>query len=119
KPASDFSGRAHIPTRATSLPVHPRQTTGASVSSYRRQWLTFYERSPPCFNEREPRLSPVPPSRQRSGALTGSLVTRLLLMPDAVTARTAYLRIPDGGAVSIHIAERSGIGLMSRSGWPA
>ena len=28
-------------------------------------------------------------------------------MPDAVTARTAYLRIPGGGAVSIHIADRS------------
>jgi hypothetical protein len=40
-------------------------------------------------------------------------------MPDAVTARTAYLRIPGGGAVSINIADRNGVGLTSWSGRPA
>jgi hypothetical protein len=40
-------------------------------------------------------------------------------MPEAVMARTAYERVPGGGSVSTHMADRSGIGLTSFSGEPA
>jgi len=37
-------------------------------------------------------------------------------MLEALSARTAYVRVPGGGAVSTHMALRRGIGLSGISG---
>ena len=46
----------------------------------------------------------------RAASATGRLTARALVMPEALTARTPYVRARRGGAVSTHIAARSGIG---------
>src|SRR5688572_8024880 len=53
------------------------------------------------------------------GTVTGSLMANGLIIPEADTVRTPYVRLPAGGAVSTHIAARSGSGVTRGPGSPS